>query len=86
MDIFFPFEPMRVGLQNIVESFSPLEYGGAAWMQEAWERLEEQKDEMGRVILDGTPRRSYPPKEKVKKASKWAAFYMLLAKAHGSDR
>ena len=55
-------------------------------MQEAWERLEEQKDEMGRVILDGTPRRSYPPKEKVKKASKWAAFYMLLAKAHGSDR
>ena len=72
---------MRVGLQNIVESFSPLEYGGAAW-----ERLEEQKDEMGRVILGGTPRRSYPPKEKGRIASKWAAFYMLLAKAHGSDR
>ena len=78
-DIFYPFEVMRIGLQNIVESFSALGFGNDSWMDEAWNLLNLCKDDCGRVILQGTLTKSYLPKEKVGKPSKWATFYTLLA-------
>lgn len=43
------------------------------------ESLKQQKNENGQVILDGTLTKSYLPKERVGKPSKWATFYTLLA-------
>lgn len=82
IDTFYPFEVMRVGLQNIVESLSALGYGNDARLNEAWNLLHDQKDENGRVILRGTMAKSYLPKEKVGKPSKWATFYSLLAEKY----
>lgn len=79
IDVFYPFEVMRVGLQNVVESFSAIGYGNDERLQEAWGILDKQKDQSGRVILKGTLTKSYLPKEKIGKPSKWATFYTLLA-------
>ncbi len=78
-ETFYPFEPMRVGLHNIVESFSALGYGNDERLQEAWYTLDTFKDEQGRIILSRTLTKSYLPKEKLGVASKWATFYYLLA-------
>lgn len=82
IDVFYPFEVMRIGLQNIVESFSALGYGNEDWLQKSWRLLEKQKDDTGKVILGGTLTKSYLPKEKIGKASKWATFYTLLAESN----
>ncbi len=79
VDTFYPFEVMRVGLQNVLEAFSSLGYGMNACLSNAWEIIDNNKDDMGRVLLQGTLTKSYLPKEKVGKASKWATFYTLLA-------
>lgn len=81
IDAFYPFEPMRAGIQNIVEAFCALGYGDDRRLQEAWRFLEKNQDEAGRVILKGTLTKSYLPKtkEKVGMPSKWATFYALLA-------
>lgn len=84
IDVFYPFEVMRVGLQNVVESFSAIGYGNDKRLQEAWSILDNQKDEAGRVILKGTLTKSYLPKERVGKPSKWATFYTLLAETERS--
>lgn len=36
IDAFYPFEVMRVGLQNIVEAFCALGYGNDERLKEAW--------------------------------------------------
>lgn len=82
IDVFYPFEVMRVGVQNIVESFSALGYGNDDWLQESWRLLEKQKDDTGKVIIGGTLTKSYLPKEKIGKASKWATFYTFLAESN----
>lgn len=81
IDTFYPFEPMRVGLQNVVEAFCALGYGNDERLLEAWSLLENHKDETGKVILKGTLTKSYLPKtrEKEGKPSKWVTFYTLLA-------
>ena len=79
IDIFHPFEPMRVGLHNIVEAFSALGYGNDSRLDESWKFLEERKDTDGRVILDTTVTKSYLRKEKAGAPSKWATFYAQLA-------
>ena len=80
IDTFYPFEVMRVGLQNIVEAFCALGYGGDARLNEAWDMLDGKKTADGRYILNGTLSKSFLPKERVGKPSKWATFYALLAK------
>jgi hypothetical protein len=80
IDTFYPFEVMRVGLQNIVESFCALEYGSDDRLIEAWEILNKQMTEDGKYLLNGTLSKSYLPKERVGKPSKWVTFYALLAK------
>ena len=84
IDTFYPFEVMRVGLQNIVEAFCVLGYGKDKKLKEAWNILESKKDTDGKYILDGTLTKSYLPKtkEKVGKPSKWITFYTLLAKKY----
>ena len=79
IDTFYPFEVMRVGLQNVVEAFSALGYGNESWLAEAWTMLNSFKDDYSKVLLKGTLTKSYLPKERVGKASKWATFYTLLA-------
>lgn len=78
-DIFSPFEPMRIGIQNIMETISSLGYGNAPETAAGWNYLNAAKDDMGRVILSGTLTKSYLPKEKIGKPSAWATFYSLLA-------
>lgn len=82
IDTFYPFEVMRIGLQNIVEAFCALGYGMDKKLKEAWNLLEEKRDKDGKYILNGTLTKSYLPKEKVGKPSKWVTFYTLLAKKH----
>lgn len=81
IDTFYPFEPMRVGLQNVVEAFCALGYGDDERLKEAWTLLNKHKDGTGKVILDGTLTKSYLPntREKEGKPSKWVTFYTLLA-------
>jgi len=79
IDVFHPFEVMRVGLHTIVEGFATLGYGDAPPVLEAFDLLSCQKDAAGRVILSGTLTKSYLPKERAGKPSHWATFYALLA-------
>ena len=79
IDTFYPFEVMRVGLQNVLEAFCSLGYGNDKCLSSAWEIIDKDKDNIGRVFLQGTLTKSYLPKEKVGKPSKWATFYTLLA-------
>ena len=78
-DVFHPFEVMRFGIHNIMETISSLGHGNASEAKAGWDYLNAAKDDMGRVILSGTPTKSYLPKEKVGKPSAWATFYSLLA-------
>lgn len=80
-DVFYPFEPMRIGVQNLLETVSALGYGNAPGTAAGWAYLDRAKDSLGRVILAGTLTKSYLPKEKVGKPSAWATFYALLAEA-----
>lgn len=82
IDTFYPFEVMRVGLQNVVEAFSALGYGSDERLQESWKLLNEHTDHTGKVLLKGTMTKSYLPKERVGKVSKWVTFYTLLADKH----
>jgi hypothetical protein len=79
IDAFYPFEVMRVGLQNIVEAFCALGYGNDERLRDARDLLNSKKNNSGQVVLDGTLSKSYLPKERVGKPSKWATFYALLA-------
>jgi len=79
VDTFYPFEVMRVGLQNMTEALSALGYGNDVRLRHAWNLLQSKKDGIGRVLLNGTLTKSYLPKERVGKPSKWATFYTLLA-------
>ena len=80
VDTFHPFEPMRVGIHNIVEAFSALGYGNDERLSEAWKLLNKQTNENGKVILSGTLTKSYLPKETKGKPGKWVTFYRELAK------
>jgi hypothetical protein len=79
IDTFYPFEVMRVGLQNIVEAFCALGYGSDSRLSEAWELLRSNETPDGKYILNGTLSKSYLPKERAGKPSKWVTFYALLA-------
>ena len=79
IDAFYPFEVMRVVLHNIVESFCALGYGNDSRLNEAWDILNSKKTPDDKYILNGTLTKSYLPKERVGKPSKWVTFYALLA-------
>ena len=79
IDTFYPFEVMRVGLQNVLEAFGALGYGNDARLQDAWRLLEGKKNDAGQYVLEGTLSKSYLPKERVGQPSKWVTLYALLA-------
>ncbi len=79
IDTFYPFEVMRVGIQNVVEAFCALGYGNDVRLNEAWDILNSYKDNEGKINLAGTLTKSYLPKEKVGKPSKWVTLHALLA-------
>lgn len=79
IDVFYPFEVMRIGLQNLVEAFCALGYGKDVRLAEAWKILNSKKDADGFVLLEGTLSKSYLPKERINKPSLWATFYTALA-------
>lgn len=79
IDTFYPFEVMRVGLQNIIEAFCALGFGNDERLTEAWNILYNKKDKDGHYILSGTLSKPYLPRERVGKPSKWVTFYVLLA-------
>ena len=85
IDTFYPFEVMRVGLQNIMESLCALGYGNDPRMYEAWSILGGKVDGDGKVILNGTLSKRYLPKERVGKPSKWVTFYTLLAEKERNE-
>ena len=80
IDTFYPFEVMRVGLHNIVESLCALGYGNDPRLSDAWNILESKKTSDGKYILNGTLSKSYLPKERAGKPNKRVTFYALLAK------
>lgn len=79
IDTFYPSEVMRVGLQNIVEAFCALGYGNDVRLKETWGLLQDKRDSDDKYLLNGTLSKSYLPKERVGKPSKWVTFYALLA-------
>ncbi|MDR0474654.1 MAG: hypothetical protein LBH43_13405, partial [Treponema sp.] len=79
IDTFHPFETMRIGIHNIVESFCALGYGSDKKLTEAWDILHKKRNSEGKYILDKTLTKSYLPKESAGKPSKWVTFYALLA-------
>jgi len=56
-----------------------LGYANDGRLNEAWNFLDNNKDNDGKTILKGTLSKSYLPKERVGKPSKWITFYSLLA-------
>jgi hypothetical protein len=70
---------MRVGLQNIVESFCAMGNGSDPRLREALNILNGKKIQDGKYILDATLSKSYLPKERAGKPSKWVTFYAPLA-------
>ncbi len=82
VDVFFPFEVMRVGIQNVLEALCALDCGGERRPESAIDIMNSRKDADGRLILAGTFSRSYLPKERIGRPSKWATFYALLAEKH----
>jgi hypothetical protein len=79
IDTLNPFEPMRVGIHHIVEAFCALGYGSDDRLTAAWNLLREKCDTDGKYLLDQTLTKSYLPKERPGKPSKWVTFYALLA-------
>ena len=80
-EVFFPIEYFRVGLPLLLDALSALGAGQAMELQEAWSPLEEKRDHHGRILLEGTlpAKKSYLPKERVGKPSKWGTLYACLA-------
>ena len=82
IDNYFPAEPSRVGLPQLLYALSLLDVGNEPELKEAWELLENKKDREGKSPLEGTLAKSYLPKERVGKASKWVTLYALLAEKY----
>ena len=82
IDNFFPAETFRVGLPQLLYAFSILGSGNRPELKEAWELLHSKKDKEGKFILEGTLVKSYLPKERVGKPSKWVTLYALLAQKY----
>ena len=83
IDTFHPMEVMRVGVHCVVEALCSLGYGKTAQCEHARLMLDKYKGENGRYSLAGTLAKSYLPKERVGKPSKWVTLYALMADKAG---
>ncbi|OGO04493.1 MAG: hypothetical protein A2Y60_06525 [Chloroflexi bacterium RBG_13_54_9] len=82
IDNYFPAVPSRVGLPQLLYAFSVLGAGSEPELKEAWELLQGKKDREGKSLLEGTLAKSYLPKERVGKPSKWVTLYAMLAEKY----
>jgi hypothetical protein len=82
LDNYFPAQPMRVVLPKLLYAFSVLGVGERPELKEAWELSLSKKDKDGRSILEGTLTKSYLPRERIGKPSKWVTLYALLAEKY----
>ena len=82
IDNFFPVESMRMGLPLILASLSIIEAGNESGLIEAWDRLDEKKNDNGRFVLEGTLSKQPCSFGKVGDENKWVTFYALLAEKH----
>ena len=69
----------RILTPCIVKAFNVLGYGNDERLREAWELLNSQSDEDEKIILKDVLSKTYLPKERCGKPSKWATFYRLPA-------
>jgi hypothetical protein len=82
IDNFFPAEPFRVGLPQLLYAFSVLGVGNEPELREAWELLQSKKDSESKFLLEGTLAKSYLPRERIGKPSKWVTLYAMLAEKY----
>lgn len=80
VNVFSPLEVMRVGIVNVYEALANLLGKDDAALSECAAIIESHTVD-GKVILQGTSTKTYLPKEKVGKPSKWNTFYYLLAQS-----
>jgi len=80
-EVFFPIAYFYVGLPSLLDALAALGAGKAKELQEAWSLLEKKRDQDGKILLESTlpANRSYLPKERVGKPSKWGTLYAYLA-------
>jgi hypothetical protein len=80
-EVFFPIEYFYVGLPLLLDALAALGAGEATELREAWSLLEKKRNRDGRILLEGTlpVNKSYLPKERVGKPSKWGTLYACLA-------
>ena len=52
-DAFYPFEPMRIAIQNIMETIASLGYGNAPGTTTCWNYLNAAKDDIGLKSFTG---------------------------------
>lgn len=81
VDVFSPLEVMRIGIVNIYEALANLLRVEDPALAECSEMIKRHIVD-DKVILQGTSTKTYLPKEKVGKPSKWNSFYYLLALSH----
>jgi len=82
VDNFYPVEPMRMAFVQTVAALSVLGAGNDPAMQEAWDMLDERKDENDRLPLDGTLSKQPCTFGKVGVANKWITYYAALAEKY----
>jgi len=82
VDNFFPVEPMRIGLPQIVAALSILGAGDEPAVREAWRLLRGKADEAGRLKLEGTLTKQPLGFGKVGAVNKWVTFYAALAEKY----
>ena len=85
LGFFSPFKPMRIGIQNVVETFCALVKQMTEFMIKHANIFINIKDDTGKIILSNTLITSYLPQEKTGKPSKWVTFYTLLAEKCRSE-
>lgn len=81
---FYPFDPVKMGLQTIMYGLSVLGAAKHPNCEKAWALLESKKDTSGRYILDATFTKPYFKVGKPGKPNKWVTLYALLASKHCS--
>ncbi len=83
---FYPFDPVKIGLQMIMYGLSVLGAANHPNCKNAWELLESKKDGEGRYALDKSLSKPYFKVGKVGKPNKWVTLYILLANKYCTDR
>ena len=86
IDNFFPVEPMRMGIMQIVSALSILGAGNNHAMNEAWILLKNKENENGRLKLEGTLTKQPCSFGKAssgnKDENKWVTLYAVLAEKY----